>query len=110
MLELIAFPLPGEALMTYCGYIIYEQKMNWSISILISALGVGIGITLSYFIGKVLGIAFFEKHGHYIHMDKTRLDNISKWFEKYGSKLLVIAGIIVSFLVFIVFVIGVIQN
>lgn len=91
MLELIAFPLPGEALMTYCGYIIYQQKMSWSISILISTLGVGIGITLSYFIGKVLGINFFEKHGHYIHMDKKRLDNISRWFEKYGNKLLIIA-------------------
>jgi membrane protein DedA with SNARE-associated domain/membrane-associated phospholipid phosphatase len=91
MLELIAFPLPGEALMTYCGYIIYQQKMNWGISILVSTLGVGIGITLSYLIGKELGITFFEKHGHYIHMDKNRLDNISRWFDKYGNKLLIIA-------------------
>lgn len=91
ILELIAFPLPGEALMTYCGYIIYEHKMSWGISIIVATLGVGIGITLSYFIGKVLGIAFFEKHGHYIHMDKNRLDNISAWFEKYGNKLLIMA-------------------
>lgn len=91
ILELIALPLPGEALMTYCGYIIYQHKMSWSISILVSTLGVGIGITLSYFIGKVVGKAFFEKHGHYIHMDKNRLDNISRWFEKYGNKLLIIA-------------------
>lgn len=91
MLELIAFPLPGEALMTYCGYVIYQQKMSWSISILVSTLGVSIGITLSYFIGKVLGMTFFEKHGHYIHIDKNRLDNMSRWFEKYGNKLLIIA-------------------
>ena len=91
MLELIAFPLPGEALMTYCGYVIYEGKMSLTISILIATLGVCIGITLSYFIGKILGISFFEKHGHYIHMDKNRLDKISIWFEKYGNKLLVVA-------------------
>lgn len=91
MLELIAFPLPGEALMTYCGYVVYEHKMNLIISILISTLGVGIGITLSYFIGNMLEIDFFEKHGHYIHMNKARLDNISKWFERYGNKLLIIA-------------------
>ena len=91
MLELIAFPLPGEALMTYCGYVIYEGKMSLTISILIATLGVCIGITLSYFIGKILGVSFFEKHGHYIHMDKNRLDKISIWFEKYGNKLLIVA-------------------
>ena len=91
MLELIAFPLPGEALMTYCGYVIYEGKMSLTISILIATFGVGIGITLSYFIGKILGRSFFERHGHYIHMDKNRLDKISIWFEKYGNKLLVVA-------------------
>lgn len=91
ILELIAFPLPGEALMTYCGYVIYEGKMSWAISILIATLGVGIGITLSYFIGKILGVAFFEKYGHYIHMDKNRLDKISVWFERYGNKVLIVA-------------------
>ena len=89
MLELIAFPLPGEALMTYCGYVIYEGKMNLTISILIATLGVCIGITLSYFVGKILEVSFFEKYGHYIHMDKNRLDKISIWFEKYGNKLLI---------------------
>ena len=91
MLELIAFPLPGEALMTYCGYVIYEGKMSLTISILIATLGVCIGITLSYFIGKILGVSFFEKYGHYIHMDKNKLDKISIWFEKYGNKLLIVA-------------------
>lgn len=91
MVEMIAFPLPGEALMTYCGYVIYEGKMNLAISILIATIGVCIGITLSYFIGKTLGVTFFEKYGHYIHMDKNRLDKISIWFEKYGSKMLIIA-------------------
>lgn len=91
MLELIAFPLPGEALMTYCGYIIYMQKMNWILSIIVAMLGTSIGITFSYLIGKTLKLSFIEKHGHLIHMDKNKLDNISKWFERYGNKLLIIA-------------------
>lgn len=91
ILELIAFPLPGEALMTYCGYLIYENKMNWFISVMIATLGVCIGITISYHIGKVLEVDFFEKHGHYVHMDKKRLDKISLWFERYGNKLLIVA-------------------
>ena len=50
MLELIAFPLPGEALMTYCGYVIYEGKMSLTISILIATLGVCIGINCKFLI------------------------------------------------------------
>lgn len=91
ILELIAFPLPGEVLMTYCGYVIYEGKMSLTTSIIIATFGVCIGATLSYFIGKILGESFFRKHGHYVHMDKNRLDKISTWFEKYGRRLLVVA-------------------
>lgn len=91
MLELIAFPLPGEALMTYCGYIIYMKKMNWAFSIIAAALGAAAGITLSYYIGKALGIRFFEKYGHYIHMDRKRLDRLSSWFEEHGNKMLIVA-------------------
>jgi len=91
MLELIAFPLPGEALMTYCGYVIYMGKMSWPISIIVAAVGAVTGITISYFVGKVLGESFFEKHGHYVHLDKKRIDKISIWFQSYGSKLLILA-------------------
>lgn len=91
LLELIAFPLPGEPLMTYCGYVIYTNKMSWPISIIVAAVGAITGITISYFIGKVLGTSFFEKHGRYIHLDRKRIDKISIWFQGYGSKLLFIA-------------------
>jgi membrane protein DedA with SNARE-associated domain/membrane-associated phospholipid phosphatase len=90
-LELIAFPLPGEALMTYCGYIIYTNKMSWPVSILIATTGAITGITISYLIGKVLGIGFFEKYGYFVHLDKKRIEKISVWFQSYGSKLLVVA-------------------
>lgn len=91
ILELIALPLPGETLMTYCGYVVYEGKMNLPLSILTATIGVCIGITLSYFAGRTLGVAFFEKYGQYIHLDKNKLDKTSKWFEKYGNKMLFLA-------------------
>ena len=33
VLELIAFPLPGELMLTYCGFLVYQSKMNWIIGI-----------------------------------------------------------------------------
>lgn len=90
-LELIAFPTPGETLMTYCGFLVFQGRLNWAVSVIAAALGVISGITASYFIGSALGAPFFKKYGHYIHMGPDRLDRTSKWFEKYGNGLLVVA-------------------
>lgn len=91
MLELIAFPLPGEVLMTYCGFLINQQKLNWFTSIIVAATGAIIGITISYFIGGILGTTFFKRYGHYVHLGPDKLYKTSAWFNKYGNKLLVIA-------------------
>lgn len=91
MLELIAFPMPGELLMTYCGYLVYQNKLNYALSIIVAGLGASIGITFSYFIGKKLGNDFFEKHGHHVHLGPKRLEKASKWFKQYGNKLIIVA-------------------
>jgi membrane protein DedA with SNARE-associated domain len=91
ILELIAFPLPGEVLMTYCGFLINQHKLNWLLSIIIAASGTIIGITISYFVGSKLGVTFFKRYGHYIHLGPDKLDKTSVWFNKYGNRLLLIS-------------------
>ena len=90
-LELIALPLPGEAMLTYCGFLVNQGKMSWILCAFVASLGAIIGVTLSYLIGRILGTPFFEKYGHYFHMDKKNLDKVSEWFEKYGNKLLIVS-------------------
>ncbi|WP_242949507.1 DedA family protein [Clostridium pasteurianum] len=91
MLELIALPLPGETLMSYCGYLVYIGTLNWTISVILAALGTIIGITISYFIGRTLGIDFLNKFGRYLHIKPESFEKVSKWFEKYGCGILVIS-------------------
>lgn len=91
VLELIALPTPGETLMTYCGFLVFQGKLNWIISIIVATAGVISGITISYFIGRILGSIFFTKYGPYIHLGPDKLEKTSKWFKKYGNGLLVVA-------------------
>ena len=91
MLELIALPLPGEFLMGYAGVLVFQGKLSWIISIVIAGVGSCTGMTISYWIGNKLGTPFFHKHGHRIHLGPDRLEKTSKWFKKYGNKLLLIA-------------------
>jgi membrane protein DedA with SNARE-associated domain len=90
-LELIAFPTPGETLMTYCGFLVYQGKLSWGISVFVAALGVISGITISYFMGRTLGTSFFRKYGSYVHLGPDKLEKTSQWFERYGNGLLLIA-------------------
>lgn len=94
ILEMIGFPLPlpGEFLLTYCGFLVNQQKLNWLLSILIASSGTIIGITILYFFGSIFGGAtFFNQYGHYINLGPKMLDKTSTWFNKYGNRLLVIA-------------------
>ncbi|MCB2292788.1 VTT domain-containing protein [Clostridium algoriphilum] len=91
VLELIAFPLPGELMMTYCGFLVYQSKMNWILSIFIATGGVILGITISYLVGTKLGAKFFEKYGPYIHLGPAKIKKTSEWFNASGNKLLILA-------------------
>lgn len=91
LLELIAFPLPGEILMSYTGFLVFQGHLNWILSILTAGIGSCIGMTISYWIGYKLGQPFFEKYGSRFHMGPERFEKLSLWFSKYGNKLLLIA-------------------
>ena len=91
LLELIAFPLPGEIMMTYCGFLVYQSKMNWFLTVFFAAIGALSGITISYFAGTKLGSGFFKKYGSYIHLGPERLEKTSLWFNNYRNKLLIIS-------------------
>lgn len=91
MLELIALPTPGELLMSYCGFLVYQHRLNWPVSILISSAGAIMGITIAYFLGRLLGDTFFKKYGSKIHMGPDKMEKLSGWFTQYGNKLLIVA-------------------
>ncbi|WP_052339236.1 VTT domain-containing protein [Gorillibacterium massiliense] len=90
-LEMMALPLPGELIMTYSGLIVYEGQINWLFSILVAGTAVSLGMTASYAIGYRLGHPFFEKYGARFHFGPDKLNSVSKWFDRYGNKMLIFA-------------------
>ena len=91
MLELLALPLPGEVLMGYSGFLVFQGHLNWMLSIIIAGVGASVGMTFSYWIGYRLGTPFFQKYGHRFHMGPKQIETISSWFNMHGNKLLIIA-------------------
>jgi membrane protein DedA with SNARE-associated domain len=90
-LELMALPISGEFLMSYAGYFVYQGKMNYILALLTVFLSGGVGITVTYWIGRAGGYKLIEKYGKYIHLGPERYQKTAAWFERSGSKLLVFA-------------------
>lgn len=90
MLELILLPIPGQTLMTFAGYLVSQGELNYWLCILFAFIGSSLGMTLSYWIGYKLGAPFFWKHGHRFYLGPNKLNKASKWFNRYGNKMLMI--------------------
>lgn len=91
MLETLALPIPGELLMAYCGFLVYSGRLNMYLSISVAVLGVISGLTVAYFIGDTLGVSFLKRYGKYFGIKEKKIERVSGWFDKYGTKLLIIS-------------------
>jgi membrane protein DedA with SNARE-associated domain len=100
-LGILALPIPMEAMLAYAGFLSFLGQLNWFGSILASAAGSTLGMLLSYWVGRKLGLHFFEKHGKRLLLEPERLNSISNWLGKYGNKLLIISLFIPVFRHFI---------
>lgn len=89
-IELMGVPfLPGEILLVYCGFLVFQGKLNIILLCIVSTLGVSSGLTISYFIGHKLGEPFFTKYGSKIHLGPDKMEKMSKRLNKYGTTLIV---------------------
>lgn len=90
-IELMGVPfLPGELLITYCGFLVFQGKLNFLLVVITAALGVITGLTASYFIGRKLGEPFFYKYGPKIHLSHEKMDKLSEKLNKYGVALMLV--------------------
>ena len=82
MLGVVGLPIPDETLLVFCGYLISQGKLH-PIGAWLSALaGSWCGISLSYAIGRTLGLGVVHRFGKYLHITQERLDTIHAWFDR----------------------------
>ncbi|RKP56153.1 DedA family protein [Cohnella endophytica] len=97
LLESLALPFPGELAMAFAGHLTALGHFNLAIAMVCAFLGATVGTTITYYLGKKLGKLFFEKYGKFIFLNANRLDKLTKWFARYGNKLLLVSYFIPGF-------------
>lgn len=84
-LGIIGLPIPDETILTFAGYLVSQKDLLLIPTIISSFLGSISGISISFILGRTLGIKLLIKRSRYFHITESRLDKTKKWLEGYGS-------------------------
>jgi len=84
MLGVVGLPVPDETLLVFCGYLIFKGRMHPLFAWLSALAGSWCGISLSYTIGRTLGIGVVHRYGKYLHLTEDRLNRVHQWFDRIG--------------------------
>jgi membrane protein DedA with SNARE-associated domain len=85
-LGLLGIPIPDETLLTFTGYLVFRGQLGYVPVVLVAVLGSLTGMSLSYWIGRLVGTPFIHRYGKYMHITPERIEKEQIWFHKYGAK------------------------
>jgi len=91
MLGIVGVPVPDETLLLFTGYLVFKQKLALFPTLISAFLGSICGITVSYGLGRTLGLYLLHHVGHVLHLDAAKLDHVRAWYDRRGKYALVVA-------------------
>ena len=84
MAGIVGLPIPDETLLVFCGALIARGQLH-PVGAFFAALGGSwCGITVSYVIGRTLGLGVVHRFGKRFHLTEERLAKAHQWFDRMG--------------------------
>jgi len=86
VLGIVGLPVPDETILVGVAGLIAAGTLDLHLpGVFVAALlGSWSGITLSYWIGRTLGVGVIHRFGKYLHLNEQRLEKMNAWFAKTG--------------------------
>ena len=84
-LGILGAPIPDEGVLAFAGYLIYEGKLQLFPILAAAFLGSACGITLSYGLGRTVGIYLISKFGHAVHITGEKVTHVHTWYDRVGK-------------------------
>jgi membrane protein DedA with SNARE-associated domain len=85
VLGIVGLPVPDETLLTFTGYLVFKGHLSLPLAFISAFTGSASGITVSYALGRVFGMALIHRFGRFLHLTPERLDRAHAWFERIGQ-------------------------
>jgi membrane protein DedA with SNARE-associated domain len=80
----IVMPVPDDALLLAAGSLVSRGELALVPAIAAGTLGSACGMTVSYGLGRWLGVRLVRRFGRLIHLDAARLDAARAWYLRWG--------------------------
>ena len=81
---IIGLPIPDETMMTFSGYLVYKGTLSLPLTFAVALAGSVSGITISYSLGRFLGIQVVHRYGRYLHVTEDQIHKAHAWFDRVG--------------------------
>ena len=90
MLGIVGLPIPDETLLTFSGYLIFKNELALMPTMVAAFLGSICGITISYAIGRRLGMYFVRTLGRILRITPDDLDRVKAGYVRWGKYALLV--------------------
>ena len=85
MFGIAGLPFPEEIMLTFVGYLIFTGIIRPLPAIIVTFSGSVCGISLSYFLGRTIGLQIIENYGSVIHINMDKIQKVHDWFNRIGK-------------------------
>jgi membrane protein DedA with SNARE-associated domain len=89
MLGIVGLPIPDETLLAFAGYLVFKNELSLLPTVGTAFLGSSCGITVSYVIGRSLGLYIVHKAGTAVRIRAADLDRVKSWYSRWGKYTLI---------------------
>lgn len=90
MFGIAGLPFPDEIMLTFVGYLIFKGLIRPLPALIVTFSGSVCGISLSYLLGRTVGLNIIEKYGRVIRIDMDKIQKVHDWFNRIGKWTLLI--------------------
>lgn len=85
VLGIVGLPVPDETLLTFAGYLVYKNNLALVPTYLAACFGSMCGITISYILGRSLGLYVLHHYGRFFRITPDTIDRVHAWFDRFGT-------------------------
>jgi membrane protein DedA with SNARE-associated domain len=90
LLGIVGLPVPDEWLLTFAGYLVFKSHLRLFPTYIAAALGSMCGITISYILGRSVGLFLIHHYGRLFRIRQKEMDRVHAWFARFGTWTLLI--------------------
>jgi membrane protein DedA with SNARE-associated domain len=77
--------VPGETLLLVAGVLVGQGHLGGPATYAAAITGAVVGITISYAVGRAIGVRVLHRYGHRLHIESSNVEHVREFFGRSGK-------------------------